>query len=434
MQQFNMNFLHKYSLTILFLTVIANGIKTDDIRNHLGTRTPYRFKYNKDDSKIKYGNCKEQKIWMLIRHGSRLPSAKDIVGAQTTLQDLKYEVLLQHNSGKGHLNSEQLKKLQHWTSDMPVEQEKYLTLEGQDEMILLAERIQKKFPSIVKQKYDNSTFQFRYTATQRTQQSARFFSLGLFDKKNAENVVFEPALKVDTTLRFYKHCERWQKQVKKNPHSYKEQRLYGISREMNETLEYVSKYLGLDRLLSLDTVTLMYRICGFETAWHKHSMSPWCYPFNNEGIKRMEYFYDLKHYWVDGYGNELTHRPACLLMKHMFHSISNKGRNATFLFAHSGTLLKILTYLQLYKPESHLRGDTIDHKRTWRASNIDCFASNLAFVLYKCKDGEKVLTLHQEKVIKLPLCENELCPVKTLKKFYENSLQNCNFSDMCNVT
>lgn len=26
----------------------------EDIRNHLGTRTPYRFRYNKDDSKIKY--------------------------------------------------------------------------------------------------------------------------------------------------------------------------------------------------------------------------------------------------------------------------------------------------------------------------------------------------------------------------------------------
>lgn len=63
------------------------------------------------------------------------------------------------NYATGYLTEEQLKKLEQWTSDMPVEQEKYLTLEGQDEMILLAERVQTKFPHIVKQIYDNNTFQ-----------------------------------------------------------------------------------------------------------------------------------------------------------------------------------------------------------------------------------------------------------------------------------
>lgn len=45
---------------------------------------------------------------MLLRHGARLPSAKDIVGAQTVLQNLKYEVLLQHNMGKGKSFQERL--------------------------------------------------------------------------------------------------------------------------------------------------------------------------------------------------------------------------------------------------------------------------------------------------------------------------------------
>lgn len=46
-------------------------------------------------------DCKDTKIWMIARHGTRLPSAKDIVGMNTTLKDLKFEILLAHQQGKG---------------------------------------------------------------------------------------------------------------------------------------------------------------------------------------------------------------------------------------------------------------------------------------------------------------------------------------------
>lgn len=44
-------------------------------------------------------------------------------------------------------------------------------------------------------------FQFRYTATERAQQSARYFTIGLFDKKDAQGVIFSPAKKIDPVLR-----------------------------------------------------------------------------------------------------------------------------------------------------------------------------------------------------------------------------------------
>ncbi|XP_072944034.1 multiple inositol polyphosphate phosphatase 1-like [Epargyreus clarus] len=411
----------------------SSALKHNDIRNHLGTRTPYRFKCNKDESKLKFPSCRDSKIWMLVRHGTRLPSAKDIVGMNSTLRDLKYEILLQHKRGKGQLTNDQLRKLEEWTSDIELDKEKFLTLEGQDEMVLLAERMQKRFPNAIKHQYNNKTFQFRYTATQRAQQSARYFTLGLFNKKDAQNVIFTPAAKVDTTLRFYKHCDKWQKKVKKNPDTYKEQRLYGNTREMNNTLQSVSERLGLNRILHLDTVTLMYKICGYETSWHKHSISPWCFAFDQKDAQTMEYYHDLKHYWMDGYGHELTYRQACMLLKNLFESFSEKGPNATFLFAHSGTLLKFLTLLQMYKPETHLTGDAIDHDRHWKASHIDCFASNLAFVLYKCKDGDKIVALHQERVIKLPMFEKELLPVKEFMEYFHESVNKCNYTDMCSL-
>lgn len=44
-------------------------------------------------------------------------------------------------------------------------------------------------------------FQFRYTATERAQQSARYFTIGLFDTKDARDVIFAPTTKVDPILR-----------------------------------------------------------------------------------------------------------------------------------------------------------------------------------------------------------------------------------------
>ncbi|XP_053625971.1 multiple inositol polyphosphate phosphatase 1-like [Plodia interpunctella] len=421
----------QYQLNVSIAELKSNK---NEIVNHLGTRTPYRFRFNKNYDKIKYSKCKDSKIWMIVRHGTRLPSAKDILGMNTTLHELKHLIILQNKLGRGDLNEEQVTKFEKWSSNINVEEEKFLTLEGQDEMILLAERTRKRFPNVIKNKYDNSTFLFRFTATQRAHQSARYFTKGLFTQKDAQNVVFAPATKVDHILRFYKHCDKWQKQVKQNPDTYKEQKIFGRSIEMNHTLDSVTKRLGLNRPLTLGEVTLMYKVCGYETSWNKFTISPWCSAFDKNTVEILEYYHDLKHYWIDGYGHNLTYRQACLALQTMFKMFrSDREPFATFLFAHSGTLLKILTHLQLFKPDHPLTGDAMDKGRSWKASYIDCFASNLAFVLYKCKDGDHVLTLHQERPIILPMCDKELCPLQQLEDFFYDTIHKCDFADLCNL-
>lgn len=46
-------------------------------------------------------DCKDTSIWMLVRHGTRLPSATDIVGMNNELNDLKAEILLKNSDNKG---------------------------------------------------------------------------------------------------------------------------------------------------------------------------------------------------------------------------------------------------------------------------------------------------------------------------------------------
>ncbi|KAL4714596.1 hypothetical protein ACJJTC_006642 [Scirpophaga incertulas] len=419
---------------VLYILPESFAFDSYDVRNYLSTRTPYRFKFNRDDSRLKFNGCKDAMVWMIIRHGTRLPSAKDIIAMNSTLKDIKYEILNVQKRKKGVLTKEQLKQFKAWSSVIDIEQEKFLTHEGQHEMILLAERMQNRFPNAIRNKYSNKTHQFRYTATQRAQQSARYFTIGLFDKRDAQNVTFLPAKKIDPVLRFYKHCDKWQKQVKKNPDTYKEQKLFGVSSQMNDTLKSISNRLGLDKIMNLDSVDLMYKTCGYETAWSKHHVSPWCYPFDGNSAENLEYYHDLKHYWMDGYGHNLTYRQACMAIKTMFEIFkTKKDPFATFLFAHSGTLLKILSHLHLYKPQTPLTGHAVNKERRWKTSDIDCFAANLAFVLYRCKDGDHVLTLHQERVIKLPMCAKELCPLQKLEEHFHDSIHNCDYSNMCSL-
>ncbi|KAJ0180635.1 hypothetical protein K1T71_004039 [Dendrolimus kikuchii] len=454
-------------ITILFTILCSLNeatFKSNDVHNHLGSRTPYRFRFNKNDTKIKYPNCKDAKIWMLVRHGTRLPSDTDVIGMNTTLKDLKFEILLYHQLGQGELSEKQLSSFEEWSPNVDIEHNKFLTTEGEEELLLLAQRMQKRFPGAIKHKYSNNSFLFKYTATQRAQESARHFANGLFTKKDTQDVVFAPAAKIEPVIRFYKHCDKWQKQIKKNPNTYREQKLFAVSKEMNKTMESVSKRLGFNSVLGLDTVNLMYKVCGFETSWYKHHESPWCYAFDSNDAQVNHAFIKTQHYdpitlvinntvtdhdLVVVLLNNFKHEKPCEYMKKIdFTKVSkiisetsftevvetNKdGPNATFLFAHSGTILKILSHIGLYKPEFPLKGDTLVKNRPWKSSFIDCFAANLAFVLFKCKDGEHVLALHQEHIIKLPMCEKELCSLKYLMKHFHDSIYDCDYSDMCSL-
>jgi hypothetical protein len=61
------------------------------------------------------------------------------------------------------------------------------------------------------------------------------------------------------------------------------------------------------------------------------------------------------------------------------------SKNGIFYFTHSGTILKMLGLLGLYKDDHKLKHDNYIEmeNRQWRTSKIDPFGSNIAFVLYK---------------------------------------------------
>lgn len=144
--------------------------------------------------------CRPTRIWSIIRHGTRNPSEKVILRAQTRLAEIKEEILKQSNP---NLCAGELKKLRKWSWNFlnAAEDEKLLVAEGEDELTELAERMQNRFPSLLPDMYDPGWYFFKYTATQRTLKSAESFATGLFGRHRIHAVRYPPPLHQDPILR-----------------------------------------------------------------------------------------------------------------------------------------------------------------------------------------------------------------------------------------
>ena len=71
---------------------------------------------------------------------------------------------------------------------------------------------------------------------------------------------------------------------------------------------------------------------------------------------------------------------------------TKSGERGIFYFTHSGTILKFLAFLGLYRDKEALTSDNYDRlkdDRLWRTSRIDAFGSNVAFVLKRCQSFDE---------------------------------------------
>ncbi|XP_017064132.1 multiple inositol polyphosphate phosphatase 1 [Drosophila eugracilis] len=418
-----------------------------DIEGRLSTKTPYRAIANYDDMPPQFAGCHPTRIWSIIRHGTRNPSESVILQAQNRLSEIKKLILDQPNSPICFAEQNKLRQWS-WNHLNATEDEKLLVAEGEDELIELAERMQRRFPDLLPDLYSPEWYYFKYTATQRTLKSAESFATGLFGRHRIRSIRYPPPLHEDPILRFYKGCGKWKIDVDKNPETLVNARRFLAEPQMESAVEQVRSSTRIADLQPED-VQLMYTVCAFETAWHRprhgsgSSDSVWCNFFDVATLDALEFFEDLEYYWNDGYGYELTHRIACPAIADMFAAISSSEKeelprraNATLYFTHSGTLLKLLAHLGLARDKKPLTHKHFASERLWRTSQIDAFATNLAFIRYDCdKEEPQVLVMHQERVVRLPKCpqDEDLCPMAKLRSIFAKSVDHCDVEEMCRV-
>ncbi|KAK1133946.1 hypothetical protein K0M31_011733 [Melipona bicolor] len=424
--------------TISTIFVLAHNclLNNKDYKCRLGTKTPYRFISNNDDSPLEYSGCVPRKIWLILRHGTRYPGKKYIMPMIEKLPKLQEIILENYKESKTEFIEEDIDLFKEWKITFTKDDVMKLTEEGEDEMIDIGERYQSRFPTLMPEIYDTQTYKFKYTATQRTEESAKNFATGLFGRHNSYRVQYPEAEHKDPVLRFYKRCERWHSEVDKNPDSQIEKDKFLRSNVYKKMLEDVSKRIGYQ--VDHENAHLMYVACGFETAWYKNYESPWCRIFSLDDFKVLEFANDLEYYWNDGYGYKLTYEQACPALRDVFDFFAtDEGPVVSTYFTHSGTILKLLALLGVAKEDQHLTHDLFSlygENRAWRTGIIDTFASNIAFVLYNCSGVSSVLFMHQERPLHLPGCPmNMPCALSTMKALYPDQEEECQFETMCSL-
>lgn len=104
-----------------------------------------------------------------------------------------------------------------------------------------------------------------------------------------------------------------------------------------------------------------------------------------------------------------------------------------FRFSHSGLLLKVYARMGLFQDATPPRADNFRQQssRKWRSSLIDPFTANLALVLFKCRDGYKMLAYIQEKEVILPGCDDYLCPMEIVLAKYAPLADSCDIAEIC---
>jgi hypothetical protein len=279
----------------------------------------------------------------------------------------------------------EVEALKAW-SPFPVslDHQKYLTREGEEELLELGKRFKSFFPMFFND--DQTSFSFKHTPTQRTALSAKKYIEGLFDASSNYEAI--EVSRDDPVLRPYKGCPLWRKSVKKNPQSLNEHRRFVASSHVENMMNELREITRVD-YLDFKDIELIYTICGYETAW-RHSLfngkSIWCSLFKNENhLKIMEYLEDLEYYYIDGPGFEITRKVACKTVNDLLEHLnpSDDDKKLSFKFTHSGTILKLLTFLELYSDDFHLSGEQLLDHRKWKTSHIDTFSTNLIAILYE---------------------------------------------------
>ncbi|XP_063698995.1 multiple inositol polyphosphate phosphatase 1-like [Culicoides brevitarsis] len=399
--------------------------KTQVLR--FATKTAYEFAKGAQTNNDYYvPNCEPKKIWILSRHGTRYPSAKEMKQMEK-LQNLRDEILDNYDTRRskpdqGALCDGDLAGFRNWEwdSNITAQYDNFLVWQGWEDLRFLAKSFQRRFPNILGNYYEREKYAFRYTDTERTLSSYRAFTEGLFGPKAYLNINTPPPPANDSLLKFYDMCPAFEEQSDKAKGPGSEYQKFIDSKVGQKFVSDVSMRLGFKFNLSLKQIDTIWDMCRYEQAWHLDKYSAWCSAFTKSQVEVMEYLEDIKYYYKQGYGNELNSNLACSLAQDLLmHMGSDKNPSLQAYFAHSSTIQLFLTALGVAKDRESLRADNFDDMkyRHFRTSKIGPFATNIAAVKYDCpRDAEpnKIMFYLNEKPVNFEWCKVGLCEYSAL--------------------
>lgn len=335
--------------------------------------------------------CNPSKMWMVGRHGTRLPLDTELPNIFDTVVRLHGEILLNYDQGRTSLCASDIELLRTWQFDpnITIDVAGYLSSSGWDEMEALAQRYQAAFPSILPSTYSPSDYLFRTTDIQRTRVSLHAFSDGLFGVNGHEQVQFEDIPAPDIFMRSYQSCPLYNEinAVRTEQDAFRE------GPEYQEMTSQVSAKLGFhgSRALRNNEIDILALHCRFEHIWDLNSASPFCAAFSVANTQVIEYFEDVDLYYRVGYGRpehrRLYENIMCFQMQDMLRFIQSNDvndHNARIFNGHVNLVL-LLTNFEAFDGDAPLTRHNFaqQSQREWRSSVNMPMAANLAVIRYE---------------------------------------------------
>lgn len=425
------------SFSVILSRCLCSSLSVPDIAVYFGTKTRYEEvnpRLRSDPLSIDVSvlkpppaeRCSPLHLTAVIRHGSRYPTAKNVRRIQ------KLSELVRREATRGRLTDD-------WDNWFTDDMDGQLVMKGREELRQLAVRLSLLFPSLLSEESVRRSA-VRSSSKHRCVSSVEAFQEGLW--RRSSEVEYRHRVD-DELMRFFERCRGYVEGVELNRTALLEVEKFKHGEEMDAVRKKMAERLGLHPLrLTPDLVEAAFFICSYELSI-KSEHSPWCFLFDQDDAKVLEYQSDLKQFWKRAHGHVISSLSSCPLFHHVFRTLDRAGRPrrsteappepASILVGHAETLLPLLSLLGLYKDETPPTASNYhsQHGRSFRTSRIVPYAANLLFVLYDCQRGPRLQLLVNESPVRFPGLQEDAPLYRDVRATYRHLLDGCDFHREC---
>lgn len=414
-----------------------------------GTKTTYPHATGLDSKRaqrVHIEGCTPLLLLLVMRHTTRYPGKKDINKFRTRLPEIRGDILNTSRTKSARLCKDHIDLLKKWKYTWNESDEYQVTISGIKDTAKIASRLQKMFPSLLRDRFEEDWYSVTATSKVRTQDTAKAFLKEILKSKDFKKFKKRGYLQLnDSLLGFDSICEDSLKNQGVDKKESKEEKAFLSGPQVTKMVEAISERIGVN--VSAGDVKLMAKVCSFEVALY--GWSPFCYLFDREDLDLFEYADDLDDYEKDVYGNERSVAMGCVLVEEILDKIREKVKEritgghrthrrlrSALYFTHAPVIKSLIAKFGLGRTEPPLSADNYCHYkycRPWRSSHMVPFTANIALVLFECgRQSFYVLPLLNEKVLRLPGCRDEFCSVGDfLRTRAALSSRSCELTKIC---
>jgi len=424
-------------ISVLILTVFGAEW---DVRDHMASMTTYeRRQCPRADDYVPPEGCNLISLDMVLRHGSRYPTDKNIDAINSL-----YDIIQKY--------ADQVKMdwMKTWKPAFDKDSQGLLCQRGIDEHRELGANFSRNFKDAVLP-YNGNEVVFTCTFKDRTSQSAESFGNGMVNDDGKTPIAVTSVSKPDdVVLRFFDNCPRYRAEVHDNPTADVESDAW-IEKNLDNLAKSVAERTGIP----VDTfgeqtfpvIDAMWSACQseyvvFDTA------DQWCSVFSSDDVRVLEFYDDLSNYYRKGYGHQINYLVASPLLADIINNMKSNANpipddypvRANLRFGHAETIIPFSSLLGMFHKDgevltANMTNDEVD-SRLWRFSAVSPLASNFAFAQYKCDnmDDTQVEMLFNGVTYPIRGCDSRLCPLSTVINSFNYELNIAeHFNDFCAV-